>query len=253
VTARGPEPVLVFHRAAFLVTAIAASAAAAQQPEMLIHAADPVPDLMGQLPGFYEAAVRLPLAALLGGVLAFRPRRAGTPDRKAVVIQTQILLAIVGAIVMIVVGQSLARAFGIVGVASLVRYRAKIADPKDAGVMLACLGIGLACGVGIYLVAIFATAFLIGFLWWVESLEPRPVQRFLLGVSAPNPEGLRKDVERLLSRHRASFELRALSETEISYEVTLPYDQSTDKISNAIAAMNGGEVTAVQWEEKKDD
>jgi uncharacterized membrane protein YhiD involved in acid resistance len=244
--------VLPLRSTALLFTAFAASAAAAQT-EMLFHPADPVPDLLGQLPGLYEAVVRLPLAALLGGVLAFRTRRAGTPERKAVVIQTQILLAIVGAIVMIVVGQSLARAFGIVGVASLVRYRAKIADPKDAGVMLACLGIGLACGVGIYLIAIFATVFLIGFLWWVESLEPRPVQRFLLKVTAPDPERLRTNLERLLRRNRATFELRALAETEISYEIALPFDQSTDKVSNSIAVLNGGEVTAVEWEEKKDN
>ena len=243
---------MLFRSAVLLLIAIAASAAAAQN-ETLVHPADPVPGLLEQLPGLLQAALRLPLAALLGGILAFRPRRAGTPDRKAVVIQTQILLAIVGSIVMLVVGQSLARAFGIVGVASLVRYRAKVADPKDAGVMLACLGIGLACGVGLYLIAIFATAFLIGFLWWVESLEPRPVQRFLLGVSAPNPEGLRTNIERLLRRYRATFELRALSDTELSYELAVPYDQSTDKISNAIAALNGGQVTAVHWEEKKDD
>jgi uncharacterized membrane protein YhiD involved in acid resistance len=80
-------------------------------------------------------------------------------------------------------------------VASLVRYRAKISDPKDASVMLACLGIGLSCGVGVYLVAIFATVFLLGFLWWVESLEPKPVQRFLLSIAAPDPEALRKGLE----------------------------------------------------------
>ena len=60
------------------------------------------------------------------------------------VVQTQIILAMVGSVVMIVVGTSLARAFGIVGAAGLVRYRAKIADPKDAGVMLSTLAIGLA-------------------------------------------------------------------------------------------------------------
>ena len=85
------------------------------------------------------------------------------------------------------------------------------------------------------------------------TLEPRPVQRFLLKVSAPNPEGLDNDVERLLRRNRATFELRALSETELSYDVALPYDLSTAKISNAIGALNGGAVTAVLWEEKKDD
>jgi len=236
-----------------ILGATIAAFAVAAQPDALPHVGDPVPDLIGQLPGLLDALLRLPLAALLGAVLAFRPRRSGTPARKAVVIQTQILLSIVGAIVMIVVGQSLARAFGIVGVASLVRYRAKIADPKDAGVMLACLGIGLACGVGLYLVATFATAFLIGFLWWVESLEPEPVQRFLLQVAAPDPEGMRKNLERLLRQHRAVFELRALSGEQISYEIALPLDQSTDRLSSAIAALNGGEATAVQWEEKKND
>ena len=79
-----------------------------------------------------RALLALPLAAVLGAVLAFRPRRRGTPPRSAPVIQTQIILAIVGAVVMLIVGASLARAFGIVGVASLIRYRAKIDDPKDA-------------------------------------------------------------------------------------------------------------------------
>ncbi len=235
-----------------LLFVLAVSAASAQT-DWFPHANDVIPGLSGQLPGLIDALVRLPLAAVLGAVLAFRPRSSGTPERKAVVIQTQILLSIVGAIVMLVVGQSLARAFGIVGVASLVRYRAKIADPKDAGVMLACLGIGLASGVGLYLIAIFATAFLIGFLWWVESLEPAPVQRFLLNVAAPHPEGIRKNLERLLQRHRAVIELRALTAEQISFEVELPLDQSTDRLSHAIAALNGGEPTAVAWEEKKDD
>src|SRR6185295_1269510 len=93
--------------------------------------------------------VRLPLAAVLGAALAMRPRRAGTPHRRPAVVQTQIILAVVGALVMIVVGASLARAFGVVGIAGLVRYRAKIEDPKDAGVMLAALGVGLGAGVGL--------------------------------------------------------------------------------------------------------
>jgi hypothetical protein len=78
------------------------------------------------------AVVRLPLAGLLGAALALRPRRRGTPERSMPVIETQIVLAIVGALIMLVVGASLARAFGIVGAANLIRYRAKIDDPKDA-------------------------------------------------------------------------------------------------------------------------
>ena len=97
-----------------------------------------------------EGTIRLPLAGVLGAALAFRPKRRGTPTRTPAVVQTQIILTVVGALIMLVVGSSLARAFGIVGAASLIRYRSKIDDPKDAGVMLCGLAVGLASGVGLY-------------------------------------------------------------------------------------------------------
>ena len=105
----------------------------------------------------FHAFVALPLATMLGAALALRPRTRGTPKRSSQVVQTQIILAIIGALVMIVVGTSLARAFGVVGAAGLVRYRAKIDDPKDAGVMLTTLAVGLGCGIGVYGLAVFAT------------------------------------------------------------------------------------------------
>ena len=77
------------------------------------------------------------------------PCGRGAPGRRRAmpaVIETQIVLAIVGALIMLIVGASLARAFGIAGAANLIRYRAKIEDPKDAVVMLSTLAVGLACG-----------------------------------------------------------------------------------------------------------
>ena len=88
--------------------------------------------LSHELPLLARAAVSLPVAAVLCAALAFRPRRYGTPKRDPEVIHTQVILGVVGAVVMLVIGESLARAFGIVGAAGLVRYRAKIEDPKDA-------------------------------------------------------------------------------------------------------------------------
>src|SRR4029453_12576253 len=89
-----------------------------------------------------NALIRLPLAAALGAALALRPKRRGTPPRTPAVIQTQIMLAVVGPVIMLLVGPSLARAFGIVGAANLIRYRSKIDDPKDAVVRLGALGVG---------------------------------------------------------------------------------------------------------------
>ena len=63
-------------------------------------------DLPGVMDTFGEeilaSAIRLPLAAGLGTVLALRPRRGGTPERQPAVVQTQIILAVVGSLIMLV-------------------------------------------------------------------------------------------------------------------------------------------------------
>jgi len=198
-----------------------------------------------------RAAIALPFAAILGAVLAFRPRARGTPARSALVIQTQIVLAVVGALVMLIVGASLARAFGIVGVASLIRYRTKIDDPKDGSVMLGCLTVGLSSGVELYGLAAFATVFILGVLWIVESLEPERLKTFELKITAADPSKFRQDLEQLLRRSRVKFELRTAGPKELVYEANLPLSVPTDRLSNAILKLDPSGETEVVWEEKK--
>ncbi len=204
-----------------------------------------------QLEPMTQAVLSLPLAAGLAAALAFRPRRPGTPARNPPVIQTQITLAIIGAVVMLVVGSSLARAFGIVGVAGLVRYRARIENPMDAGVMLSTLAIGLASGVGLYLLAIFATVFLLGVIWMMESLGPAGYKLFALKVSHEDPVSLRPALETLFHNYSVDFELRGSSAGDLSYEVKVPWDRSTDRLSNAILRLDKKRKTAVEWGDKK--
>jgi uncharacterized membrane protein YhiD involved in acid resistance len=193
----------------------------------------------------------LPLATVMGAALALRPRRRGTPQRSAQVVQTQIILAIIGALVMIVVGTSLARAFGVVGAAGLVRYRAKIEDPKDAGVMLTTLAVGLACGVGVYGLAIFATVFIIGVLWISESFEPSARKQFILEIKTKEVGKLQPGIESLLRRRRVRFELRETTPEEVSYFVELPMEMKTDGISADIIALDPDPGTGVEWKSEK--
>jgi Domain of unknown function (DUF4956)/MgtC family len=200
-----------------------------------------------------DAAIALPLATLLGTALALRPRRKGTPPRSAPVFQTQIILALIGALVMLVVGASLARAFGVVGAAGLIRYRAKIDDPKDAGVMLSTLAVGLAAGVGLYPLSAFAAIFIMAVLWVLESFEPDPYKRFTLKVTSKDVSKLQPQLEQFLRRHHVQYDLRASAPDEISYDVHLPMKLRTERISNAIIRLgNGGTPTpTVEWDEKK--
>jgi uncharacterized membrane protein YhiD involved in acid resistance len=198
-----------------------------------------------------RAAVALPVAAILGAALAFRPVRRGTPPRKPAVIQTQIILSVIGAVVMLIVGASLARAFGIAGAASLVRYRAKIDDPKDAAVMLAALAVGLASGVGLYAIAAGSTVFILIVLWLLESLQPEGQKHFSLKIKGKHVDDLRPRIETLLRGKARRFEARTTAPGEMAYEVYLPAHVRTDRLSNGILALDPDGKMEVEWDEKK--
>jgi uncharacterized membrane protein YhiD involved in acid resistance len=202
--------------------------------------------------GIGHAAVRLPIAGLLGTVLALRPRRAGSPRRDPAVIETQIVLAIVGALIMLVVGASLARAFGIAGAANLIRYRAKIEDPKDAVVMLSALAVGLAAGVGLFGIAAVSTGFLVITLWIIEGFETH-VRTFLVSVKlGEGTSGRRQAVERILQRASTVFELRTTADDELVYLVNAGASVKTEQLSAALTALAPkDEKTQIEWKEDK--
>jgi uncharacterized membrane protein YhiD involved in acid resistance len=214
-------------------------------------------DLPGVMDTFQEellaSAIRLPLAALLGAVLALRPRRNGTPERQPAVVQTQIILAVVGSLIMLVVGASLARAFGIVGAANLIRYRSKIDDPKDAVVMLCALAVGLASGVGLYGLSVIGTLFIVFCLWITEGFEPQ-TRLFELNVKMGEKTGdLRPRIEEVLRRFKVRYELRSAAEDTVSYIVTTPRALRTDRVSNALIELADDNKGAVEWNERPKD
>jgi len=211
-----------------------------------------VPDILeAHAEMILRALLALPLATAMGALLAFRPRRRGTPQRSTPVLQTQIILAVVGAVVMLIVGASLARAFGIVGAANLIRYRAKVDDPKDAVVMLVTLTLGLACGVELYGLAAFAALFILGVLWVVESIEPERTKVFELKVTTGDPASIRSEVEAILRRNHIKYELRTAGAKDLVYEAELPFNTRTDRLSNAILLLDQKQETEVVWDEKK--
>ena len=196
------------------------------------------------------ALVRLPLAALFGLALALRPRRRNQGPRKVVVIQTQIMLSLVGAVIMLVVGNSLSRAFGIVGAAGLIRYRSTIADPKDAVVMLSSLAAGLAVGVGLYRLGAVATMFMMLALWLVEFFEPAARKRFELRIKTSQAGEFRATAEDVLKALGIEHELLVEDEDELRYSVSAPIDVRTKDVSDTLRVAGSGDVT-VRWEEKR--
>jgi uncharacterized membrane protein YhiD involved in acid resistance len=244
---------VVCTAAVLCLSGVAVAPVTAAQGQQLQNQAERVPaHETSEIDEVRVALARLPVAGLLGAALALRPKRRGTPPRTPAVLQTQIILAIVGAVIMLVVGASLARAFGIVGAANLIRYRSKIDDPKDAVVMLCTLAVGLASGVGLYLLATVSTAFMVAALWVIESFEPR-ARKFDLKIKIPgeDTDSLRPRIEPILNRYDLTYELRTSSDEEVCYDVQVPYDVQTDRISNTIQRLDRDGHASVEWVEKK--
>ena len=132
------------------------------------------------------------------------------------------------------------------------RYRAKIDDPKDAGVMLVALAAGLAVGSKLILLATVSCGFVIGVLWLLESFEPPDRARFDLTIDTKdNSSELRPRVEHALRQKGVRYELWGSSPARLRYEVTLPLNLKTQKLTKIIKKLDGRNGTSVEWNIKK--
>jgi len=64
------------------------------------------------------------------------------------------------AIVIMVIGNNLARAFGLVGALSIIRFRTAIKDMQDIVFIFFSLAVGMAAGIGLHSIAITGTIFI---------------------------------------------------------------------------------------------
>ncbi len=137
-------------------------------PDVLTQGASVSPHVLSVL----EALMRFSLALVLGALLAYRPWRRWMPNVPATVqetVHTQLLIAVAGAVMTTVIGDSMSRAFGLVGLGGFIRFRSGIKDSRDAAVMFVLIGVGMACGLGAFQIALCATLFLGAVLMVLDS------------------------------------------------------------------------------------
>ncbi len=102
------------------------------------------------------AAICLTFALTLLITSVYRATYAGRNYSQSFV-HTIIIMSVVVAVIMIVIGNNIAVAFGLVGAFSIIRFRTAMNDPKDIAFIFFGMGAGIACGLGFYLLAIVFT------------------------------------------------------------------------------------------------
>jgi len=175
------------------------------------------------------------------------------------VAQTQILMAVVAGGMMMVVGDSAARAFGIFAAASLVRFRTNIRDPKETTVLLVCLGVGLAAGVGRWDMAVILTLFVLLTLSVLEYFERFQVFRSMqVCVETRSVDKTDDVLKHIFDIHHFDYELRELNREDedeplgkIVYLVNLDPMISTNKLNEEILEADRDNIDSVEWDEKE--
>jgi len=104
-------------------------------------------------------AVRLAVALVLGLVVAviYRVSHGRGKDDSSVLFATLVLLSVLIAMVSMVIGNSVARAFSLVGALSIVRFRTVVDDTRDTAFVIFAVVVGMAAGAGLFLVPLVGT------------------------------------------------------------------------------------------------
>ncbi|MFN4110775.1 MAG: MgtC/SapB family protein [Ignavibacteria bacterium] len=205
------------------------------------------------------------LAGFLGAIVSYRRK---IDSYGLAVMEAHIILAFAASLMMMIIGSEIARAFGLMGAATIVRYRYSLSNPREASSLVIALGIGMACGVGLYLLAIIATFFVrVGFnifniipsfiLNWIFDIK----HNFILKLSVPTVASsvLMEDIDEIFSKENLSYKLisskekkSAPEQTLLTYELVLDDLDIKDDITQKLKELKF-EVIDVMWTEKKAD
>ena len=95
-------------------------------------------------------ALRLGAALLLGCVIAglYRLTRGRPANDTSNLLPTLVLLTVLVGMITVVIGDNLARAFGLVGALSIVRFRTVVEDTRDTAFVIFAVAVGMGVGAG---------------------------------------------------------------------------------------------------------
>jgi anti-anti-sigma factor len=196
--------------------------------------------------------IKLVVAALIG-LLVTTIHRPATRERSSSMEQAQTLLCVSGAMMMIIIGDSLARAFGIAGAASIIKFRTPVDDPKDVTILFLLMGLGMSVGLGAFAVAGLGTGFLCTTLILLSQMSRQRSRIMSVELLSSGRQFPTTHVEGVFARNQIMFEPREISTADdvtVRYHTWLDPQTSLDDLSVQLMTEGAG-VKSVTWENPK--
>jgi len=162
-------------------------------------------------------------------------------------VHTLVLNGMVVAVIMLIVGSNIARAFALLGALSIVRFRNAVKESRDVGFIFFTMAIGMAVGTKFYLLAVVAAVviclvilIMTRFNWYARRVVSQ-----ILKVQVPNDAQFDTLFDNLFVKYTSSSELISVDSihggmlTELTYSVGLKKPSKIQSFLTEIKKLNG--------------
>ncbi|QJD86629.1 DUF4956 domain-containing protein [Cohnella herbarum] len=193
-----------------------------------------------------HALLTLFIAIALGAIisLTYMKSQAAYTQNFAL---TMIVLPVIVAIIILLIGSNIARAFSLAGAFSIIRFRSAPGDPKDIAFVLFTMAAGLACGVGSFGYAVLFTIVLCLLMFFLKAIKfgAKKATQKTLKVTIPENLGYEEAFDELFKKFDIGYELRKVRTTELGslyelvYEITLGPSANQKQFLDAVRSRNG--------------
>ncbi|WP_373231907.1 DUF4956 domain-containing protein [Cohnella sp.] len=193
-----------------------------------------------------HALLTIFISIALGAIISFTYMKTQVGYTQNFVL-TMIVLPMIVAIIILLIGNNIARAFSLAGAFSIIRFRSAPGDPKDIAFVLFTMAAGLACGVGSFGYAVLFTVSLCMLMFFLKVINfgAKKAAQKLLKITIPENLGYEEAFDEIFKLFKIDYELRKVRTTELGSLYELVYAVTIDHLTNqkefldAIRCRNG--------------
>ena len=210
--------------------------------------------LLNQLQGlqdvYYpsEIIINLILSFIFGVIisLVYKKTHKGLSYSQSFMI-TNIFIAVIVCMVIMIIGNNLARAFALVGALSIIRFRTVIKDTKDIAYIFWSLAAGMGAGTGSYFLSITGTALLIviAFILYKTNFGSIYKSEFILQFRFLKSEDSEPKYNDIMKQHTKSSTLLNAEPSgdnktiKLTFDILMKEDKELNKFVSEITNVTG--------------
>ena len=195
-----------------------------------------------------SALLTIVIAFVLGGIISVTymktSNKNGFSQNFAL---TLVMTPAIVAIIILLIGSNIARAFSLAGAFSIIKFRSAPGDPKDIAYVLFTMAGGLACGSGYYGYAVLFTIVLCLLMIFLKIIHYGAgiSSQKLLKITIPESLDYEGAFDEVLGKYTTEYELKKVRTTdlgslyELVYNVAIDNGTSQKEFIDALRCRNG--------------